>query len=352
MVKRISIDKDWLYEQYVVNLRSANDIAKEVGYSDSSIYRFLVKYNIKSRTILESHVNHVFKIHPDQSYRDKSWLETKYIIDKKSSGEISEEIGCDQSVVCDWLKRFGIPIRSNSEAQKVLNSKPNCPLKNPITLSKISAAGRGKKRSQEFCDKRRGNLNVMNNPDVRRKQLESVRTEDHRKKMSIASKTTWENHPEYRKNMSDRHRGKKNLNYGRSPKIGSQWGKGSYYTMKDGSTVWLRSTYERRTAIILDFFGFDWLYEPKSFDVDEIGSWRPDIYLPYFNMWIEVKGYLQNKSRAKIVKFLELYQDEKLKIVFIEDIKYAEQCISNSGILDITLFGHLANCVLCEGDLC
>lgn len=52
----------------------------------------------------------------DKLYKNKDWLHEQYIIQKKSMLEIAEM--CDGGCPDYWLKKFSIPIRSLSEAQK------------------------------------------------------------------------------------------------------------------------------------------------------------------------------------------------------------------------------------------
>lgn len=52
----------------------------------------------------------------------------------------------------------------------------------------------------------------------------------------------------------------------------------------------------------LDEAGIQWVYEPKCFKL----SWTrytPDFYLPEFDIWVEIKGYMDEISRAKIDSF-------------------------------------------------
>ena len=50
---------------------------------------------------------------------EKEWLVDQYITQKKSMGEIGEEIGCTCENVKFWLKKHGIPRRTTSEARAV-----------------------------------------------------------------------------------------------------------------------------------------------------------------------------------------------------------------------------------------
>ena len=54
MFKKKYKDKDWLYEQYVLNQRSTVDIAEDFGLTPSSISYWLDKFDIESRTLSEA----------------------------------------------------------------------------------------------------------------------------------------------------------------------------------------------------------------------------------------------------------------------------------------------------------
>lgn len=49
----------------------------------------------------------------------KSWITYRYVTLKWSSTKIAEKIGCDPSAVLRSLRRFSVPIRTHSEAQKL-----------------------------------------------------------------------------------------------------------------------------------------------------------------------------------------------------------------------------------------
>lgn len=53
-----------------------------------------------------------------KSYQDKDWLYQKYIVEKKSTRQITKEIRCSRSTIRCWLKKFNIPKRTLSEANK------------------------------------------------------------------------------------------------------------------------------------------------------------------------------------------------------------------------------------------
>lgn len=56
---------------------------------------------------------------PPQPHWEKSWLEERYVVQKKSLAEIAEEVGCTWVNIKHWLKKHGIPRRTISEARAV-----------------------------------------------------------------------------------------------------------------------------------------------------------------------------------------------------------------------------------------
>jgi hypothetical protein len=63
----------------------------------------------------------------------------------------------------------------------------------------------------------------------------------------------------------------------------------------------------------------NWEYEPKTFWFEAIKrgvrSYKPDFKVTELDgthYWIEVKGYLDSKSKTKIKRFQKYYPDEKL----------------------------------------
>lgn len=97
-----------------------------------------------------------------------------------------------------------------------------------------------------------------------------------------------------------------------------------------GKKIYFRSIWEIRYALFLEFqkehkLIFDWEYEPKTFWFDKIKrgvvSYKPDFYVirkdthNYYH-WVEVKGYMDAKSKTKIKRFRKFYPKE---VLFIAD---------------------------------
>lgn len=108
---------------------------------------------------------------------------------------------------------------------------------------------------------------------------------------------------------------------------------GRAYTSKhgwreiDGRKIYFRSDWEFKYACFLQLLKDrgsikDWEHEPKTFWFDEIKCGTRS-YLPDFRVnemdgrqyWVEVKGYMDAKSKTKIKRFGKYYPSEQLMVV-------------------------------------
>ena len=85
--------------------------------------------------------------------------------------------------------------------------------------------------------------------------------------------------------------------------------------------IYMRSSWEVGFAKWLDAFDINWQYESKTFNLGNY-TYTPDFYLPDFNYYIEIKGWLTNISKIKLNLFKKQYPDIKLKILRKEDLKF------------------------------
>ncbi len=97
---------------------------------------------------------------------------------------------------------------------------------------------------------------------------------------------------------------------------------GHYFELKNES--------EREFARLLDLYGIEWRYEPKTFPVEWDSEGRvslafsPDFYLPRFDLFIELTTMNQKyvrlkKKKAKILS--ELYPGVRCKVVYKRDFE-------------------------------
>lgn len=64
--------------------------------------------------------------------------------------------------------------------------------------------------------------------------------------------------------------------------------------------ILMRSSWELAVAHRLDAINAQWLYEPRTFTLPNGFAYVPDFYVPAWDAWIEVKGWLRSASRNKI----------------------------------------------------
>ena len=85
---------------------------------------------------------------------------------------------------------------------------------------------------------------------------------------------------------------------------------------------------ERQFAKLLDFYGIEWEYEPRTFTLewDRLGrpaqAFSPDFYLPAYDLFIEITTLNQKlvtKKNRKVRRLRELHPELKVKILYQRD---------------------------------
>lgn len=86
--------------------------------------------------------------------------------------------------------------------------------------------------------------------------------------------------------------------------------------------TYYRSRWEIVTANAFHESGIVFQYEPKRFMYHKHKeSYLPDFYLPDFNVWVEVKGFMDKRSKKRIVLFGREYPEEQLVLVMADEIE-------------------------------
>lgn len=97
---------------------------------------------------------------------------------------------------------------------------------------------------------------------------------------------------------------------------------------KDLDNIYFRSSWEANIARYYNYIGIKWEYEPKTFIFKDITygsvSYTPDFYLPEEDKWIEVKGWMDGKSKTKLKRFKKQYPEEYKKLELIQQKEYNE----------------------------
>lgn len=57
-------------------------------------------------------------------FRDREWLFQKYVVEKLSMRQIAQEAKCSDGTIWKWLRKHAIPTRSKSEAMKLYDRTP------------------------------------------------------------------------------------------------------------------------------------------------------------------------------------------------------------------------------------
>ena len=87
-------------------------------------------------------------------------------------------------------------------------------------------------------------------------------------------------------------------------------------------------TSERQFAQLLDFYGIAWQYEPTEFTLEwnrqgqPVQAFRPDFYLPDYDLYIEITTLNQKlvtKKNRKIRRLRELHPEVEVKILYQRD---------------------------------
>lgn len=85
---------------------------------------------------------------------------------------------------------------------------------------------------------------------------------------------------------------------------------------------------ERQFAQLLDFYQIEWEYEPRAFVLEwdrdgvPVQEFRPDFYLPQYDLYLEITTLNQRlvtKKNRKIRRLRELYPEINCKIFYQRD---------------------------------
>ena len=82
----------------------------------------------------------------------------------------------------------------------------------------------------------------------------------------------------------------------------------------------LRSNWEANFARLCNAYEIDFEFEPKVFTFPikrGTKGYTPDFYFKETEDWIEIKGYLDDKSKIKIKRFKRYYPDEFSRLTMV-----------------------------------
>jgi len=85
---------------------------------------------------------------------------------------------------------------------------------------------------------------------------------------------------------------------------------------------------ERQFAKLLDFYGIEWQYEPRTFELEHdragnpVQAFTPDFFLPAYDLYIEITTLNQKlvtKKNRKARRLRELHPDVQIKVLYQRD---------------------------------
>ena len=82
----------------------------------------------------------------------------------------------------------------------------------------------------------------------------------------------------------------------------------------------VRSSWEANFVRVLNVYKIDFKFEPTVFPFPikrGTRAYTPDFFLVRNNEWIEIKGYLDDKSKIKLKRFKRYYPDEFAKLTCV-----------------------------------
>ena len=90
--------------------------------------------------------------------------------------------------------------------------------------------------------------------------------------------------------------------------------------------VYFRSAWEANIARYFNLMRIKWEYEPMEFKFEKISrgctTYKPDFFLPETKTWVEVKGYMDQRSRTKLDRFKRYYPEEAKNLILIDGTEY------------------------------
>ena len=112
--KFIEIDRDVLYQKYIIESKSISVISKELGFSGPTIHNRLKKYGLNRNKSEAQKIKCVREGIHNKFSLDENTLKTLYLEDKLTTYEIAKKINCSQYKVWKTLHELNIT-RSVSE---------------------------------------------------------------------------------------------------------------------------------------------------------------------------------------------------------------------------------------------
>jgi len=220
----------------------------------------------------------------------------------------------NKSNVCRKAKQLGLPMNPNRDRVKIKK----------LRLPKYSTEKERREAISKAIKK------WHNEHEHQRGMLGKSHSKEYCKRLSQMAKERWKNMtPEQleQRNIKQRKTRIKNGTLNPMKNQSNPYSRARGGKRKDLNNTYFRSSWEANMARYYNFVGIKWEFEPKTFIFDTIKrgsvSYTPDFYLPEEDRWVEVKGWMDAKSKTKLKRFKKYYPEEyaKLEIIMVEEYK-------------------------------
>jgi hypothetical protein len=123
-----------------------------------------------------------------------------------------------------------------------------------------------------------------------------------------------------------------------------------YSRTKSGKRIdldgqFFRSATEANYARFLNLFKINWEYEFRTFEFHDIirgiRFYTPDFYLPDEDVWIEVKGWMDDKSVTRLKRFKKYYPKEFNRLTIVTESQKTRRKSAEIGIINIEPFEEI-----------
>lgn len=273
------------------------ELAKELNKTEGSIRNKAYELKITKR---------------DKYYTEKDIELLKRCYDKYSMNDLAEMLGRNESNIFRKMKELGL--KKTHRVHNTINPK-----KQHIYTNEE------RKRLSENVKKM---IKEKGHPKGFKGHYHTL---EEKEKMSVSSKNWWKQVDlstlEKRK-LKQRETKIKNGTLNPMKNQSNPYSRTKSGKRKDLNNTYFRSSWEANIARYYNYLGIKWEYEPKTFIFQNITrgsvSYTPDFYLPEEDKWVEVKGWMDGKSKTKLKRFKQQYPDEYNKLQLITEKEYNE----------------------------
>lgn len=289
------------------------EYAKVDGKKVTNILERLSKKLNRSKNSIRNKAYYLGITNSKDNYTNEQIEFLKENINEMTYTDMSIILKKDKCNICRKCKEL------NLKKDKKVNTKL-LPIKQRYQFTKEDLKKAEKKR-KEYIEKNghpRGYLGYKH-------------SEETRKKLSLCSKKGWENMTKEKlleRNRKQRNTRIKNGTLNPIKNIENCYSRAKGGKRSDLNNQYFRSAWEANIARYFNYLGIEWQYEPKTFVFENITrgsvSYTPDFYLPKTDEWIEVKGWMDGKSKTKLKRFEKQYPEEYKKLKLIQEKEYNE----------------------------